>query len=52
MIEVIIAAVVAIVIGFLIGYFLMQNVLKKRNEATQLEAKQNERLIIFAVKLW
>lgn len=39
MIEVIIAAVVAIVIGFLIGYFLMQNVLKKRNEATQLEAR-------------
>lgn len=39
MIETIIAAVVAIVVGFLIGYFLMQKVLKERNEATALEAQ-------------
>ena len=39
MIETIIAAVVAIVLGFLIGYFLMQKVLKERNEATALEAQ-------------
>lgn len=39
MIEIIIAAVVAIVIGFLIGYFLMQKVLKERNDATALEAQ-------------
>ena len=41
MVEIIIAAVVAIVVGFLIGYFLMQKVLKERNDATALEA-QNE----------
>lgn len=39
MVEIIIAAVVAIVIGFLIGYFLMQKVLKERNDATALEAQ-------------
>ena len=39
MIEIIIAAVVAIVAGFLIGYFLMQRVLKERNDATALEAQ-------------
>ena len=39
MIEIIIAAVVAIVVGFLIGYFLMQKVLKERNDATALEAQ-------------
>lgn len=39
MVEIIIAAVVAIVVGFLIGYFLMQKVLKERNEATALEAQ-------------
>ena len=39
MIETIIAAVVAIVVGFLIGYFLMQKVLKERNDATALEAQ-------------
>ena len=39
MVEIIIAAVVAIVVGFLIGYFLMQKVLKERNDATALEAK-------------
>lgn len=39
MVEIIIAAVVAIVVGFLIGYFLMQKVLKKRNDATALEAQ-------------
>lgn len=38
MVEIIIAAVVAIVVGFLIGYFLMQKVLKERNDATALEA--------------
>ena len=42
MVEIIIAAVVAIVVGFLIGYFLMQKVLKERNDATALEA-QNTR---------
>ena len=30
---------VAIVVGFLIGYFLMQKVLKERNDATALEAQ-------------
>lgn len=39
MVEIIIAAVVAIVVGFLIGYFLMQKVLKERNDATTLEAQ-------------
>lgn len=39
MVEIIIAAVVAIVAGFLIGYFLMQKVLKERNDATALEAQ-------------
>lgn len=39
MVEIIIAAVVAIVVGFLIGYFLMQKVLKERNDATALEAQ-------------
>lgn len=39
MIEIIIAAVVAIVVGFAIGYFLMQKVLKDRNDATAKEAK-------------
>ena len=39
MAEIIIAAVVAIVVGFLIGYFLMQKVLKERNDATALEAQ-------------
>lgn len=39
MVEIIIAAVVAIVVGFLIGYFLMQKVLKERNNATALEAQ-------------
>lgn len=39
MVEIIIAAVVAIVVGFLIGYFLMQKVLKGRNDATALEAQ-------------
>lgn len=39
MVEIIIAAVVAIVIGFLIGYFLMQKMLKERNDATALEAQ-------------
>lgn len=39
MVEIIIAAVVAIVAGFLIGYFLMQRVLKERNDATALEAQ-------------
>lgn len=39
MVEIIIAAVVAIVVGFLIGYFLMQKVLKERNDATVLEAQ-------------
>lgn len=39
MVELIIAAVVAIVVGFLIGYFLMQKVLKERNDATALEAQ-------------
>lgn len=39
MVEIIIAAVVAIVFGFLIGYFLMQKVLKERNDATALEAQ-------------
>lgn len=39
MVEIIIAAVVAIVVGFLIGYFLMQKVLKERNDATALEAR-------------
>ena len=39
MVEIIIAAVVAIVLGFLIGYFLMQKVLKERNDATALEAQ-------------
>lgn len=39
MIEIIIAAVVAIVVGFAIGYFLMQKVLKDRNDATANEAK-------------
>lgn len=39
MVKIIIAAVVAIVVGFLIGYFLMQKVLKERNDATALEAQ-------------
>lgn len=39
MIEIIIAAVAAIVVGFAIGYFLMQKVLKDRNDATANEAK-------------
>ena len=39
MVEIIIAAVVAIVVGFLIGYFLLQKVLKERNDATALEAQ-------------
>lgn len=39
MVEIIIAAVVAIVVGFLIGYFLMQRMLKERNDATALEAQ-------------
>ncbi len=39
MVEIIIAAVVAIVVGFLIGYFVMQKVLKERNDATALEAQ-------------
>lgn len=39
MVEIIIAAAVAIVVGFLIGYFLMQKVLKERNDATALEAQ-------------
>ena len=39
MVEIIIAAVVASVVGFLIGYFLMQKVLKERNDATALEAQ-------------
>ena len=39
MVEIIIAAVVAIVVGFLIGYFLMQKVLKERNDATALDAQ-------------
>ena len=39
MVEIIIAAVVAIVVGFSIGYFLMQKVLKERNDATALEAQ-------------
>lgn len=39
MIEIIIAAVVAIVVGFAIGYFLMQKVLKDRNDAMANEAK-------------
>ncbi len=39
MIEIIIAAVVAIVVGFAIGYFLMQKVLKDRNDATANEAR-------------
>ena len=39
MVEIIIAAVVAIVVGFLIGYFLMQKVLKERNDATAREAQ-------------
>ena len=39
MVEIIIAAVVAIVVGFLIGYFLMQKVLKERNDTTALEAQ-------------
>lgn len=39
MVEIIIAAVVAIVVGFIIGYFLMQKVLKERNDATALEAQ-------------
>ena len=39
LVEIIIAAVVAIVVGFLIGYFLMQKVLKERNDATALEAQ-------------
>lgn len=39
MVEIIVAAVVAIVVGFLIGYFLMQKVLKERNDATALEAQ-------------
>lgn len=39
MVEIIIAAVIAIVVGFLIGYFLMQKVLKERNDATALEAQ-------------
>lgn len=39
MVEIIIAAMVAIVVGFLIGYFLMQKVLKERNDATALEAQ-------------
>ena len=39
MVEIIIAAVVAIVVGFLIGYFLMQKVIKERNDATALEAQ-------------
>ena len=39
MVDIIIAAVVAIVVGFLIGYFLMQKVLKERNDATALEAQ-------------
>ena len=39
MVEIIIAAVVVIVVGFLIGYFLMQKVLKERNDATALEAQ-------------
>ncbi len=39
MVEIIIAAVVAIVVGFLIGFFLMQKVLKERNDATALEAQ-------------
>ena len=39
MIEAIIAAVVAIVVGFLIGYFLMQKVLKDRNDAAVTEAQ-------------
>lgn len=39
MVEIIITAVVAIVVGFLIGYFLMQKVLKERNDATALEAQ-------------
>lgn len=39
MVEIIIAAVVAIVVGFLFGYFLMQKVLKERNDATALEAQ-------------
>lgn len=39
MVEIIIAAVVAIVVGFLIGYFLMQKMLKERNDATALEAQ-------------
>ncbi len=39
MIEIVIAAVVAIVIGFAIGYFLMQKMLKDRNDATTREAE-------------
>lgn len=39
MVEIIIAAAVAIVVGFLIGYFLMQKMLKERNDATALEAQ-------------
>ena len=39
MVEIIIADVLAIVVGFLIGYFLMQKVLKERNDATALEAQ-------------
>lgn len=39
MIEVIIAAVVAIVIGFVIGYFVMQQVLKGRNQKATMEAE-------------
>ena len=39
MVVIIIDAMVAIVVGFLIGYFLMQKVLKERNDATALEAQ-------------
>ncbi len=39
MIEIVIAAVVAVIVGFLIGYFLMQNVLKSRNDSIAREAE-------------
>ncbi len=39
MIEIVIAAIVAIIVGFAIGYFLMQKMLKDRNDATTREAE-------------
>ena len=39
MVEIIEAALVAIVIGFLIGYFLMQKMLKQRNDEATREAE-------------